>query len=56
MTTGKSMPRVSLKTIGENWAAAPEQKAALLTTDLGWHYKFDSRSNNTVQKRRSDFY
>jgi hypothetical protein len=34
MTTGNSMPRVSLKTIGENWAAAPEKKAALLTTEF----------------------
>ncbi len=24
----------------------------MVTTEIGWRYKFDSRSNNTVQKRR----
>jgi len=32
-----------------------ETKAALLTTEFGWHYKFDLRSNITVQKRRCFF-
>jgi hypothetical protein len=33
--------------------AHPEQRIASATTEDGWPYKFDFRSNNTVQKWRS---
>jgi len=31
----------------------PSKGSASATTEVGWHYKFDSWSNSTVQKRRN---